>query len=81
MIVEFAILAAHFKEAGGIAIMGKVEMPHPGHEDHLCHLHNIGFIADNFEEYKKIIENAQYICKGCGRVADSEKRLCAPEKL
>ena len=61
--------------------MGDVKMPHPGHEEHLCYLQNIGFLIKNWDEYKKLIQNPKYICKACGRVAASDKNLCAPEEL
>jgi len=56
-------------------------MPHPGHEEHLCLLQNTGYVSDNLEEYKKLVRNAKFVCKRCGRVAANEKNLCAPEKL
>jgi len=58
--------------------MAEVKMPHPEHEKHLCLLHNIG---SDWEEYKGLVRNANYVCKNCGRAAASEKNLCAPEKL
>jgi hypothetical protein len=58
-----------------------VKMPHEGHEMHLCFLHNIGTLRENPEEYTKLVKNAKYICIGCGRVAASEKNLCAPRAL
>jgi hypothetical protein len=56
-------------------------MPHSGHERHLCFLQNIGMVKDKLEEYKKLVKDGKYVCKGCGRVAADEKHLCAPEKL
>ncbi len=61
--------------------MGDVKMPHPGHEEHLCYLQNIGFLIKNWDDYKNLIKNPKFICKACGRVADSDKNLCAPEEL
>jgi hypothetical protein len=61
--------------------MGDVKMPHPGHEEHLCYLQNIGFLIKNWDDYKNLIKNPKYICKACGRVAASDKNLCAPEEL
>lgn len=57
------------------------EMPHQGHEEHLCYLQNIGFLLKNWTEYKKLVKNAKYICRTCGRVAASAKSLCDPEEL
>jgi hypothetical protein len=61
--------------------MNNVKMPHEGHAQHLCYLHNMGILRENLEEYKKLVRNAEYICLACGRVAASEKNLCAPRKL
>ena len=61
--------------------MAEVKMPHVGHEEHLCLLHNTGYVSDNLEDYKKLVRNPKFVCKGCGRVAANEKNLCAPEKL
>jgi hypothetical protein len=63
------------------AIMSKDEMPHEGHEKHLCYLHGEGFLKDNVEEWKKLVSNGQYFCGGCGRVANSSENLCDPQKL
>jgi hypothetical protein len=61
--------------------MAKVEMPHPGHDKHLCYLNNLGFQNSNPKEYKELVRNPQFMCKNCGRVAESDKNLCKPEKL
>jgi len=56
-------------------------MPHPAHEEHLCLLQNVGYLKSNLDDYKKLVKDAKFVCKGCGRTAASEKNLCAPEKL
>lgn len=61
--------------------MADVKMPHPGHEQHLCLLQNIGYLKTNLEDYKKLVRNPGYVCKNCGRTAANEENLCAPEKL
>ena len=61
--------------------MSKDEMPHEGHEKHLCHLHHLGLLKDNIEEWKKLVSNGQNVCGGCGRVANSPENLCDPQKL
>jgi hypothetical protein len=61
--------------------MADFHMPHSGHERHLCFLHNVGHVKEKLEEYKKLVKDGKYVCKGCGRVAVDEKHLCAPEKL
>ena len=61
--------------------MVDLKMPHPYHEEHLCLLQNVGYLKSNLEEYKNLVKDPKYICKGCGRVAASDKNLCTPEKL
>ncbi len=61
--------------------MAEIKMPHPAHELHLCLLQNVGYLTLNLDEYKKLVKEGKYVCKNCGRVAASEKNLCAPEKL
>ena len=61
--------------------MAELKMPHAGHEDHLCLLHNVGHLKSNLEDYKKLVKDGKFICKNCGRVAANEKSLCAAEKL
>jgi hypothetical protein len=61
--------------------MAKVQMPHPGHDKHLCYLNNLGFQISNPKEYINLVKNGKFSCKLCGRVAASEKNLCKPVKL
>ena len=68
----------------------KVKMPHPGHEEHLCYLENIGYLrsqellemgVDRKEEFKRLVRKPKFICKKCGRAAAHQVNLCEPEKL
>lgn len=68
----------------------KMKMPHPGHEEHLCFLENIGYLRsqellemgiDAKEYYKSLVKGARFICKKCGRAAAKDFNLCEPEKL
>jgi hypothetical protein len=61
--------------------MTETRMPHPHHEEHLCFLHSTGLLKSNLDEYKKLVKNAMYVCRNCGRLAAEEKNLCAAEKL
>jgi hypothetical protein len=61
--------------------MPEVKSPHPEHEQHLCFLHNMGYVQSNLEDYKTIVRDANFVCKGCGRTAASDKNLCDPDKL
>jgi hypothetical protein len=59
----------------------KPKMPHDGHEMHLCYLANLGYQTQDTEDYKKLVRNAKYICKSCGRAAAEEINLCRPAEL
>jgi rubrerythrin len=61
--------------------MAKTEMPHAGHDKHLCYLNNLGFQISHPKEYRELVKDGQYMCKVCGRVAASDKNLCKPVKL
>ena len=61
--------------------MADSKMPHEGHDKHLCYLQNVGFVESNLDDYKDLVKNPQYVCKGCGRVAASDRNLCKPERL
>ena len=39
---------------GKEAIMSKDEMPHEGHEKHLCQLHSDGLLKNDFEQWNKL---------------------------
>jgi len=54
-------------------------VPHLGHGRHLCHL--IEDIGIDVDEYRKLIKDAKFLCKNCGRVAAREENLCEPIKL
>jgi hypothetical protein len=56
-------------------------MPHLGHDKHLCYLNNLGFQVSNPDEYKELVKDGKFFCKGCGRVAAREGNLCTPLKL
>ena len=61
--------------------LSPVEMPHESHEKHLCYLRNVGYMKNNFEDYKTLVKDASFVCKVCGRTAASEESLCEPAKL
>jgi len=61
--------------------MAKAQMPHPGHDKHLCYLNNLGFQISNPKEYKDLVRDGKFVCKICGRVAAKEVNLCKPAKL
>ncbi len=62
-------------------VMHQPGMPHPGHNKHLCYLVNLHFHHTHWEQYKKLVENPQYVCKLCGRTAADKNHLCRPVKL
>ncbi len=47
----------------------------------LCSLVKDGCQKDKVEEYKKLLRDARYMCKKCGRAAAKAKCLCKPVKL
>lgn len=61
--------------------MADAQMPHPGHDKHLCYLNNLGFQISNEDDYKELVKNAKFMCKICGRVAAEDKNLCKPVAL
>ena len=61
--------------------MDNVKMPHNGHDKHLCYLTNLGFMVESPQDYMKLVRDANYICKQCGRAANSPDNLCKPMKL
>lgn len=61
--------------------MTHANMPHPGHDKHLCYLINLRFQETSPEDYKTLIKNAQFFCLNCGRSAADSKNLCNPVKL
>lgn len=56
-------------------------MPHPGHNKHLCYLTNLHFHQKHWAEYKQLVDNAQYVCKLCGRATADKDRLYRPVKI
>ena len=36
---------------------------------------------EDLEKMKKLVKDAEYICKNCGRAAKDEENLCNPSKL
>ena len=61
--------------------MAKVAQPHSGHTQHLCYLVNMGALGTSFPGYKKLVKNATWVCRSCGRSAASPRSLCNPKKL
>ncbi len=59
----------------------KPKMPHDLHEIHLCYLANLGYQAQETEEFRSLVRNPKYICKHCGRAAADKNNLCVPDKL
>ncbi len=57
------------------------KMPHPGHEQHLCHLVENGLLKNKPEEFIPLVKNGKFMCSGCGRIAASPDNLCAPQEL
>jgi hypothetical protein len=56
-------------------------LPHPGHDTHLCFLENVGYLETHLDDYKKLVNDSRYVCKKCGRTANTADNLCVPEPL
>jgi transposase-like protein len=39
------------------------------------------YLKENLSKYKKLVRDARFLCKKCGRTAQDEKRLCKPVEL
>ena len=53
----------------------------PRHKEHLCYFVSQGFHLSNEQEYKWMVENPQFKCQHCGRVARCAENLCKPANL
>jgi hypothetical protein len=51
------------------------------HSQHLCYMASQGFHLSDQEEYRSLVQDPQFKCQNCGRVARSDKNLCQPVKL
>ena len=51
------------------------------HNEHLCYLQYGGFHYSNRSEYKALVQDAQFICRNCGRTAGNAANLCDPVEL
>ena len=51
------------------------------HSRHLCYFVSYGYHVDDPDDYKDLVEDPQFKCRLCGRVAHFEKSLCQPMKL
>ena len=51
------------------------------HNSHLCHLMYEGFHFSSPQEYKEIVQYAQFRCQNCGRTAKNNSQLCNPVSL
>lgn len=51
------------------------------HNEHLCFLQYEGYHYGHKAEYKALVQDAQYICRNCGRTAKRAANLCDPVDL
>ncbi len=61
--------------------MSKTITPCKNHEQHLCKLTGEGLHKSNPKAYSELVQNPDYVCKSCGRVAAKKESLCMPAKL
>jgi hypothetical protein len=38
-------------------------------------------LKERFEEYRKLVMNARYVCRNCGRSSKEDRFLCKPADL
>ncbi len=52
-----------------------------GHSDHLCYMISQGFHLSDEQEFRILVEDAEFKCNHCGRHAKSDANLCVPARL
>jgi RNA polymerase subunit RPABC4/transcription elongation factor Spt4 len=50
-------------------------------ESHLCALAESGAIERDWSGYVARVQNPQFVCRRCGRVAGESTSLCDPERI
>jgi hypothetical protein len=50
-------------------------------EKTLCALQEEGYIYSHIEEFKELIQPAQFFCRNCGRSAVNAANLCNSDEL
>jgi hypothetical protein len=61
--------------------MPTTHTPCKNHDRHLCKLTSDGLHKSDPKKYHQLVQNPEYVCKSCGRVAASKESLCTPVKL
>ena len=51
------------------------------HSEHLCYVMSQGFHLSDEQEFRALIEDAEYRCDHCGHHAKSDANLCVPMRL
>ncbi len=51
------------------------------HTEHLCYMVSQGFHVSDEQEYNALVENAEFKCRRCGRVARNGGNLCMPVRM
>jgi hypothetical protein len=59
----------------------KLECHTAAHSQHLCYIISQGFHLSDEQEYIALVEDAEFVCKHCGRRAKSAANLCVPVPL
>lgn len=47
----------------------------------LCKLIKKDILDEDMEAFIKLVKDPRFICRKCGRVANSDELLCKPKKL
>ena len=59
----------------------KLECCTGNHTEHLCYLMSQGFNLSDEQEFKMLVEDAEYRCDHCGHHAKSDANLCVQMHL
>lgn len=59
--------------------MGKKEKLDP--DKKLCKLVKDDALEDSFKEYVALVDQPRFVCRKCGRSANSKDNLCKAEKI
>lgn len=64
---------------GSIGTVVPTRSPHIGHSNHLCDMVEKGQVS--LAQIKSLAKDPKFICKKCGRAANSSDSLCEPVEL
>ncbi len=62
-------------------MLKRSDLPHSGHNKHLCYLNNLAYQFSHPNEYRALVRGGLFLCKICGRVAVKPRNLCKPVRM